>query len=81
MSEISNDKLIKFLRDTANSFEKKNLNETEIFSIGELYTSMKFFKYNSYINKEKQDEKDLIKFLSLGWYIYNIIDENKNESN
>ena len=42
---------------------------------------MKFFKYNSYINKEKQDEKDLIKFLSLGWYIYNIIDENKNESN
>ena len=81
MSEISNDKLIKFLRDTANSFEQKNLNETEIFSIGELYTSMKFFKYNSYINKEKQDEKDLIKFLSLGWYIYNIIDENKNESN
>jgi hypothetical protein len=81
MSEISNDKLIKFLRDTANSFEQKNLNETEIFSIGELYTSMKFFKHNSYINKEKQDEKDLIKFLSLGWYIYNIIDENKNESN
>ena len=81
MSEISNDKLIKFLRDTANSFEQKNLNETEIFSIGELYTSMKFFKYNSYINKEKQDEKDLIKFLSLVWYIYNIIDENKKESN
>jgi len=68
MINSSNIKLIYFLRNLADLIEKKQLNSIQTKLIGEFYLSYKFqeiLKENKTIN-----DIDLIKFCSIGYYIY-----------
>jgi len=67
-----------FLKDLIDDMENDKLNQQQTKLVGEFYMKYKFqnniIQNNKNINKE--NEKDFIKFLTLGWYIYSIIDEN-----
>jgi|LakMenEpi03Aug12_release.lakeMendotaPanAssembly.Ray.scaffolds.fasta_scaffold3378764_1 hypothetical protein len=71
-SEENNKKIIEYLRQTANLIENNEIDDKSLQSAGEFYMKHLF------INEiEKTDctieEKDMLKFLILGWYIYNFI--------
>ena len=69
MINSSNINLIYFLRNLADLIEKKQLNSIQTKSVGEFYMSYQFqeetLKENNTIN-----DIDLIKFCSLGYYVY-----------
>jgi hypothetical protein len=62
--------LIKFLDDLSASLKNNELTEKQIQDIGEFHMS---YKYNDYKTKNEVEDKNLQKYLSAGWYIYNII--------
>jgi hypothetical protein len=87
-----NKKLIPFLRDLANSIEKSELLPQQLQSIGEFFMKYQFqqqaIKDNDMSSPESDFEnKDILKFLVLGWYCYcvilkddrfpNIVDDNE----
>ena len=77
---METDKLILFLKDLTNSLENKKLNEDQVMHIGEFYMS---YEFKNTINNDETldiDEKDFIKFMVLGWYIYCIILRSKKFS-
>ena len=70
--------IILFLRNLADYIEKKELSENKLKIVGEFYMA---YNFDEEINKpETQEEiveKDFIKFLVMGWYIYCILLKNK----
>jgi len=75
----NNNKIIDFLRNTADLIEKNEINEQSLQLAGEYY-----MRYLCKIEIDDSkvatlDEKDLVKFLTVGWYIYNIILKEKQE--
>ena len=74
----TNTQLIPFLRKLADSIESKNLAPQQLQSIGDFFMSYQFQeqaikdKDTSEINPQFS-QADLIKFLSLGWYIYQVL--------
>jgi hypothetical protein len=83
ISQDPNQQLIPFLRNLANSIESNELIPSQIKSIGEFFMSYKFKEESEKDrkNEEKKDKnytkEDMVKFLSLGWYVYQILLENK----
>ena len=77
MSE-NNDKIINFLRNTADLIEKNEIDEQNLQLAGEYY--MRYLLQTEVDNVQNAtiEEKDLVKFLTTGWYIYNIILKEKN---
>jgi uncharacterized protein YneF (UPF0154 family) len=69
MINSSNIKLIYFLRNLADLIEKKQLNSIQTKLIGEFYLSYQFQEETLSENNTINDI-DLIKFCSLGYYIY-----------
>jgi len=65
MSECVKQELVPFLRDLANSLEENKLNNTQLLQISEFFMSFSFKK-----DQGEYSSEELIKFLSLGWYIY-----------
>jgi hypothetical protein len=70
--------LVPFLRNLADSIEKEQLLPEQIQKIGEFYMS---YKLNTENSTEDPESMDVVKFLTLGWYIYTHIlnKENINE--
>ena len=66
---MSNDLLIQFLNDMITKLEQNELKDEEILSLYELWYKLKFLS-------EKHNDKDILKYLSLGYYIYSNL-ENK----
>ncbi len=62
----STSEITHFLRDLANKLDQNSpdLTESQLENIGEFYRG---FQYAERCSAE--DEKDLIKFLALGWYV------------
>jgi hypothetical protein len=63
-----------FLRDLADSIDSKKLQQEELKCVGEFYMN---YKMNEEISKESKsneesnfDDMDIIRFLTMGWYIY-----------
>lgn len=79
----SSEELIPFLRGLADSIENNNLLPTQLQHIGEFFMSYKFQEDNQNVYKDEEfDTNDVVKFLTLGWYIYRIIlDKQENEEN
>lgn len=83
ISQDPNQQLIPFLRNLANSIESNELIPSQIKSIGEFFMAYKFKEESEkdLKNEEKKDKnytkEDMVKFLSLGWYVYQILLENK----
>ena len=68
----NNKKIIDFLRNTADLIEKNEIDEQSFQLAGEYY--MRYLCKTEIDEVDaKLEEKDLVKFLTVGWYIYNII--------
>lgn len=78
--ENNNNELVNFLRKLAESIELNELSQEQMQHIGEFFMS---YKYEEIDAKESQSEEfeqsDVIRFLTLGWYIYQIILKEKTE--
>ncbi len=74
LNKSNNDKLIiEFLKEIIIKFENNTLTENERFEITEFYLSYNY----KYINADDDIEEDKMKkYLSLGWYIYKLLDKN-----
>ena len=78
-NESNNELLIPFLRKLADAIEKKELAQKQLQSIGEFFMSYQFQEQackDSDDSGEMQpnfNQKDLIKFVCLGWYVYQIL--------
>lgn len=72
--------LIPFLRELANSIEANQLSPNKLKHIGEFYMN---YTMQEELSEEKNDENfddmDIIRFLTLGWWIYTHILKNNNE--
>jgi hypothetical protein len=73
----NNKKIIEFLRNTAELIEKNEISEQSLQIAGEYYMRHLCKAEIDDVNATLE-EKDLVKFLTVGWYIYNIILKEKN---
>lgn len=71
-------RLIPFLRELANTIESGELGHKELQRVGEFYMSYQFHKQAILDNEEDEVDNrfdttqiDLVKFVTLGWYVYN----------
>ena len=71
-----NEELILFITDMKEKLQNDQMSENEIQMLGEFYMLCKF-KNEFEMMKDEIEERDLIKFLVLGWYCYCIINTNK----
>lgn len=75
LSRIKNDadeQLAPFLRNLADSIDSSSLTSTQIQHISEFYMSYKVCNENNN-NGDLEDPKDLMRFFTLGLYIYKFI--------
>jgi hypothetical protein len=69
--------LVPFLRNLADSIEKKELLPDQLQKIGEFYMSYKLStNEHSEDSEDSEDSVDVVKFLTLGWYMYTHILKN-----
>ena len=66
----NNKKLVEFLNELALLIEQNKIEPDVLQDVGEFYMKIKFKSDN--LNKD--DDEQLIKYLSAGYYIYNNID-------
>ena len=85
--DYSDDKLIPFLRNLADSIEKRELLPQQLQIIGEFFMKYQFQQQairdnDTSINPPSSEfhREDFIKFLILGWYIYSCILAEHNPS-
>lgn len=89
MDNNTNTTLISFLRNLADSLETNQLSKKQNLRIGEFFMEYKFqeaaYKDEKQFEENEEneledlhfDKSELIKFLSLGWYIYCVILKDK----
>ena len=85
MDSYNNDsdaQLVPFLKELAVSIETKQLSQDQLQCISEFYMSYKFREKINRNVKEEEDEEfedmDIIKFITMGWYMYRILSEKNN---
>jgi hypothetical protein len=61
-----------FLNDMSTKLDNDQISTEELEMLGEFYMLCKFKKEYSLV-KDELDEKDMVKFLVLGWYFYCIL--------
>lgn len=64
------EKLKTFLKDLSISMDNNDLTEEQIKEVGEFYMR---FKFNEHKSANDISDDKLQKYLSIGWYIYNVI--------
>jgi len=69
---VGNKVLIDFLRNLANSIENNDIDDEHLKTAGEIYMKHKFNQNSDH------EESKIAKYISLGWYIYEIVLKNKN---
>ena len=82
-SEDPNEKLIPFLRNLADSIEHRQLLPRQLQSIGEFFMSYQFQEQavrdlDDSTPQRNYSHRDLLKFLTLGWFVYCCILENNH---
>ena len=77
------DKIISFLEEILEKIKNKSLDIDDLRKVTEFYLSYNFLnEVNNENNEVVNNDKELLNFLSLGWYIYqNHINEVNNEVN
>lgn len=71
-SKENNIKISNFLRQTADLIDKDEIDEFTLEKAGEFYMG-NLLKTELDKIESPIDEKDFVKFLTVGWYIYNIV--------
>lgn len=69
---ITNNDIIIYLEDIINDIKNENISEEQQRELTILYIK------NKYNNHKNDNQENNLKYLSLGWYIYNFL-YNKNE--
>ena len=67
------DQLVPFLRDLADSIDSNQLNVEQLKRVGEFFMSYKLqeeFSNDKDYPSVEYDDMDIIKFITLGWWIY-----------
>lgn len=75
MEEV-NKKLLEFLKNAVKSIENNEMSDENVRLAGEYYMKTKFVEY---IENNDTYDKEMMKYLILGWYMYSIMDEPKKE--
>lgn len=75
---MANNELISFLTDMKEKLQNDQIADDELQIMGEFYMLCKF-KQEFAQMKAETDEKDLIKFLMLGWYFYCILQKKEEQ--
>ena len=73
MDNLGKDKLISFLQNLIISVEQGNLTNKQHSMLCEFYTYYKFKNRNK--ENHKFQTEDYLKFLTIGWYIYSLQEE------
>jgi hypothetical protein len=71
--KIENQKICEFLRDLADKIDNDAIDDKSLDSVCQFYVGYKLNKEIDETPNATLDEKDLVKFLVLGWYIYRVI--------
>jgi hypothetical protein len=71
--DITTNNLKLFLNEMSEKLEKEQVSQEELQTLGEFYMLCKFKKEYNALKDEELSEKDMIKFLVLGWYFYCIL--------
>jgi len=77
-------KLIPFLRELANSVETNQLNSNQLENIGDFFMSYQFQEQarrdsdDTVLPVEQYSNAEIVKFVKMGWYVYQIILRNQN---
>jgi len=74
---MANEELISFLTEMKEKLQNEQISDNEKQIIGELYMLCKC-KEEFAMMKDDLEDKDIIKFLVLGWYFYCILQTKKN---
>tara|TARA_Y100000389_G_C17401090_1_gene485360 strand:+ start:529 stop:798 length:270 start_codon:yes stop_codon:yes gene_type:complete len=83
----SDGKLLRFLQDLTGSLERDELNPRQLQCIGEFFMSYQFQEQAIQDNDQTISDPllfskdELLKFLSLGWYVYQILLRKENLPN
>ena len=70
------EKLLQFYKNIVKDLENKNISPKYEHKLGEMMREYIYFQRY----KNDLDDKEMQKYLFLGWYIYNCLDENENEN-
>lgn len=70
------DKLVEFLRNCIRSIENKTITYEQKIALSEFYTRFLFQESNVC---ENMNDKDALKYLSMGWYIYSELRNNNHQ--
>ena len=65
--------LILFLRTLADSIETNTLQSEQLQKVGEFFMSYKMSQNENQNTYEEFDTMDVIKFITMGWYIYSML--------
>lgn len=74
--------LVPFLKDLTESIESNKLSQEQLQCVGEFFISYKSLEEKNIQTNEEDDfdSMDIIKFITLGWYIYKVLlSEQKNQ--
>jgi hypothetical protein len=77
-------KLTPFLRELANAVEANQLNSNQLENIGDFFMSYQFQEQARKDSDEtippvvQYSNADLVKFVAMGWYIYQVLLRNQN---
>jgi hypothetical protein len=83
----SDEQLVPFLRELADSLESKKLEKDQLKCIGEFFMSYKFYEKRNGWKEEEEDEDedeeefDVVKFITMGWWIYTQILKDEKADN
>ena len=69
----SKEEIILFLRNLADSIENNTLQSEQLEKVGEFFMSYKMTQNENKNTEEEFDTMDVIKFITMGWYIYSIL--------
>jgi hypothetical protein len=75
----TDERLITFLRELTGSLEREELCQRQLQSVGEFFMSYQFQESAAQDSDESSptpprfSQSELIKFLSLGWYVYQVL--------
>jgi|UniRef100_A0A6C0LYG7 hypothetical protein len=68
------ERLLGFLKNLTQSVENDELDQQQLQRVSEFFMSYQLYEH---VENEDFNETDLIKFITLGWYIYNVMLKNE----
>jgi hypothetical protein len=65
--------LITFFRDLADKIERKELSSEQLKNLGEIYIKDSMISNLQSIEEHLNDEEALLKYITMGWYVYEVL--------